>query len=134
MTPEPDYSTYTLQQLLAARQWSDADGPTDRKSWLEDEIRKRCAFFQDAAKHRGATSSGSATQYRPWGSIFGSAALGVSIGPMLVSQLLDTIGFIGEDHVLLWDVWALLTLPIAVIVFLIGGIKDVERVGKWFHR
>ena len=131
MTPEPDYSTYTLQQLLAARQWSDADGP---KSWLEDEIRKRCARFQDAAKYLGTTSSGSVTQYRPWGSIFGSAALGVSIGPMLVSQLLDTIGFIGEDHVLLWDVWALLTLPIAVIVFLIGGIKDVERVGKWFHR
>src|SRR5947207_14002501 len=75
MTPEPDYSTYTLQQLLAARQWPDADGPTDRKSWLEDEIRKRCAFFQDAAKHLGPTSSGSATQYRPWGSIFGSAAL-----------------------------------------------------------
>jgi len=131
MTPEPDYSTYTLQQLLAARQWSDAYGP---KSWLEDEIRKRCARFQDAAKYLGPTSSGSVTQYRPWGSIFGSAALGVSIGPMLVSQLLDTIGFIGEDHVLLWDVWALLTLPIAVIVFLIGGIKDVERVGKWFHR
>ena len=78
MTPEPDYSTYTLQQLLAARQWSDTDGPTDRKSWLEDEIRKRCARFQDAAKHLGPTSSGSATQYRPWGSIFGSAALGVS--------------------------------------------------------
>jgi hypothetical protein len=133
MTPEPDYSTYTLQQLLAARQWSDAAGPPDRKSWLEDEIRKRYARFQDAAKHLGPTSR-SATQYRPWGSIFGSAALAVCIGPMLVSQLLDTIGFIGEDHVLLWDVWALLTLPIAVIVFLIGGIKDVERVGKWFHR
>src|SRR5207247_11191079 len=101
MTPEPDYSTYTLQQLLAARQWPDADGPTDRKSWLEDEIRRRCAFFQDAAKHVGLTSSGSATQYRQWGSIFVSAGLGVSVGLMLGYQLLDTNGFIGEDHVLL---------------------------------
>src|SRR2546428_13707698 len=98
MTPEPDYSTYTLQQLLAARQWSDADG---FKSWFEDEIRKRCARFQDAAKYLEPTSNESVTQYKPWGSIFGSAALGVSIKPILVSQLLDTIGFINEDHILL---------------------------------
>jgi hypothetical protein len=30
-------------------------------------------------------------------------------------------------------VWAVLTLPFAVTVFLIGGIMDAERIVKWFN-
>jgi len=30
-------------------------------------------------------------------------------------------------------VWALLTLPVEVIVFMIGGMMDAERVVKWFN-
>jgi hypothetical protein len=30
-------------------------------------------------------------------------------------------------------VWALLTLPFAVMVVLIGGIMDAERIVKWLN-
>lgn len=129
ITPEPDYSSYTLPQLLDARRWFDARHYPDRENRLEEEIGKRCAHFRDAAE---SNSAGSDIRYKPYGLIFGAPILGFSIGPMVVGELLDTMGIINPDNDLLWGLWALLTLPIAVIVFIIGGVNDAERVVKWF--
>ena len=128
---EPDYSAYTLRQLLDARRWFDAELYPDREGWLEEEIQKRCAHFQGTAKHRRSGAPGSSNRYRPYGLIFGIPVFAVSIGPMLVFQLLDTMGLTNGDNALLWGLWALLTLPIAVITFLIGGMMDTERVVRW---
>jgi hypothetical protein len=40
---------------------------------------------------------------------------------------------VNGDHALLSGVWALLTLPFAVIVVMIGGITDAERIVKWLN-
>lgn len=129
ITPEPDYSSYTLPQLLEGRQWLDAGHYPDREKRLEEEIRKRCAHFREAAE---SNSAGSDTRYRPYGLILGARVLGLSIGPMVVGELLGATGIINGDNDLLWGLWALLTLPIAVIAFTIGCVNDAERVVKWF--
>ena len=127
MTAESDYSIYTLQQLLRARHWLDAN----RGRWLEDEIQKRCAHFQEPNKRKGSAATRSGSRYRPYGLMLGVFFLVVSSGPFLAVELLDSINIIAEvkgDKC----AWAVLTLPFAVMIFLIGGIMDAERVVKWF--
>jgi hypothetical protein len=62
--------------------------------------------------------------------------LAVSSGPFVGVEFLDTINVVTDvngDNAFLSGVWALLTLPFAVMVFMIGGIMDAERVVKWFN-
>ena len=130
MIAEADYSIYTLRQLLRAR--FDAN----RGRWLEEEIQKRCARFQAPTKRKESVAAGSGSWYRPYGLMLGVFFLVVSSGPFLVVEFLDTMNLITDvngDNALLSGAWALLTLPFAVMVFMIGGIMDAERVVKWFN-
>jgi len=132
MIAEADYSIYTLRQLLKARHWFDAN----RGRWLEEEIEKRCADFQEPTKRKGSVATGTGSRYRPYGLMLGIFFLVVSSGPFLAVEFLDAMNFIADvngDHALLSGVWALLTLPFAVLVVLIGGITDAERVVKWLN-
>jgi hypothetical protein len=67
--------------------------------------------------------------------MFGVFFLVISSGPFVAVEFLDTMNFITDvngDNALLSGVWAMLTLPFSVMVALIGGIMDAERVVKWF--
>jgi hypothetical protein len=60
----------------------------------------------------------------------------LSVGPFVAVKFLDMINVINDvngDKGSLSGVWALLTLPVEVIVFMIGGMMDAERVVKWFN-
>ena len=132
MTAEADYSSYTLKQLLNARYWFDAGHDTSGGRGLDQEIQKRCALFQ----RKGAVANGSSRRYRLYGLMFGVFFLAVSIGPFVAVEFLDMINVLADvngDNALLSGVWALFTLPFAVMVFLIGGIRDAERIAKWFN-
>jgi hypothetical protein len=138
MTAGADYSIYTLWQLLKARYEFDANGHPNHGRWLEEEIQKRCARFQAPTKRERSKSAtaGSGRRYRPYGLMLGVFFLAVSSGPFLVVEFLDTINAMTDvngDNALLSGVWAVLTLPFAVTVFLIGGIMDAERIVKWFN-
>ena len=131
MTAESDYSIYTLQQLLRARHWFDAN----RGRRLEDEIQKRCAHFQEPNKRKGSADTRSVSRYRPYGLMLGVFFLVLSSGPFLAVEFLDSMNIITDvngDNALLSGAWAVLTLPFAVMIFLIGGMMDAERVVKWF--
>jgi len=59
----------------------------------------------------------------------------VSSGPFLTVHFLDTMNLVTDvngDNALLSGAWAVLTLPFAVMIYMIGGIMDAERVVKWF--
>jgi hypothetical protein len=138
MTAEADYSMHTLWQLLKARHGFDADGYANSERWIEEEIQKRCARFQEPTKRKASQSAAnrSASRYRPYGLMLGVFFLVVSSGPFLAIGLLDAINVMTDvngDNALLSGVWAVLTLPFAVTVFLIGGIMDAERIVKWFN-
>jgi hypothetical protein len=136
MTTEVDYSIYTLWQLLKARYEFDANGHANRVRCLEEEIQKRCDHFQASSERKGLTATASRRRYRPYGFMLGVFFLVVSSGPFLTIQFLDTINAVTDvngDNALLSGVWAVLTLPFAVTVFLIGGIMDAERIVKWFN-
>jgi hypothetical protein len=131
-----DYSSYTLRQLLKARYWFDAARSPDRGELIEREIQNRCAHFQEPAKRKGSAATRKSKRYRPYGFMLGVFFLVVSSGPFLAVEFLDAINLITDvngDHALLSGVWALLTLPFAVIVVVIGGMMDAERVIKWFN-
>lgn len=133
---ETGYSIYTFQQLLKARYWFDANHYCNSERWLEEEIQKRCARFQEPTKRKGSVTAGSSSRYRPYGLMLGVFFLVISSGPFLAVEFLDTINVIRDvngDNSLLSGVWALFTLPFAVMVFMIGGIMDAERVVKWFN-
>jgi hypothetical protein len=130
-----DYSLYTLQQLLEARYWFNADRDPNRGRRLDEEIQKRCARFQAPTRRKGS-ATGTGNRYRPYGLMFGVFFLVVSSGPFIAVEFLDTMNIITDvngDNALLSGAWALLTLPFAVMVFMIGGIMDAERVVKWFR-
>ena len=132
-TTEPDYSHYTLQQLLIARYRRDAGYDEDAGDKnLEAEIQRRCARF-----HRtGALDTDLGSRYRLYGFMFGVLFLAVSSGPFLAVEFLDFINLLVDDNgdnTLLSGVWAVFTLPFAVVVFMVGGIMDAERIGKWFN-
>ena len=136
LTAEVDYSIYTFQRLLKERYWFDADHYPNGERWLEEEIQKRCARFQTPTRRKGSAATGSSSRYRPYGLMLGVFFLVVSSGPFLGVEFLDSMNFVTDvngDHALLSGVWALLTLPFAVMVFIIGGIMDAERIVKWLN-
>jgi hypothetical protein len=136
MVAEADCSIYTLRQLLKARYWFDTGRYPSRATWLEEEIQKRCARFQDPSKREGSAATNTGSRFRPYGLMLGVFFLVVSSGPFLAVEFLDAMNFIADingDNALLSGVWALLTLPFAVMVVLIGGITDAERVVKWLN-
>jgi hypothetical protein len=126
-----DYSHHTLQQLLKARRWLDARYSL-RGRRLEEEIQKRCA----PARREGSGAAASVSRYRPYGLMLGVFFLLVSSGPFVAIEFLDALNVVADvngDNAFLSGVWALLTLPFAVMVFMIGAIADAERVVKWFN-
>jgi hypothetical protein len=130
---EPDYSVYTLVELFRARYWIDIK--LARQSSLEDEIQKRCEHIRERINPKGA-AAGSTTPFRPYGLICGVVFLCFSIGPFVSVRFLNMINFIKDvngDKVSLSGLWALLMLPVVVIVSMIGGRMDAERVINWFH-
>ena len=127
---EPDYSIYTLSQLFKARYWIDTRGGS-----LEEEIEKRCTHIRERTNGKRSAAAGSSSRFRPDGLIFGGVFLFVSVGPFVGIKFLDTINVINDvdgDKAGLSGVWALLTLPVMVIVFLIGSMMDADRIIKWF--
>lgn len=136
MIAERDYSVYTLRQLLKERYWFDANRFPDRGKSIEREIQKRCDRFKESTKRKGSAATAPIKRYRPYGFILGVVFLVISSGPFLAVEFLDAINLLADthgDHALLSGVWAMLTLPFAVIVVMIGGIMDAERVVKWLN-
>jgi hypothetical protein len=136
MTAEVDYSIYTLWRLLKERYELDANGHTNQVRCLEEEIQKRCDHFQDSSKRKGSAATVSRRRFRPYGFMVGVFFLVVSSGPFFAVEFLNEMNFVTDvngDNALLSGVWAVLTLPFAVTVFLIGGIMDAERIVKWFN-
>ena len=134
MTIEADYSTYPLPQLFKARYWIDSSDPIRGRS-LEEEIRKRCAHIRERINGKPYAAAGS-SRFRSYGLTFGVVFLLLSIGPYVAVGFLDMINVLGDangDKGSLSGVWALLTLPVTVIVFMIGGRMDAERLVKWFN-
>jgi hypothetical protein len=128
MTREPNYSIYALRQLLQARHWIEVEPSLHGARGLEEEIHRRCAYSQEPTR----STRNREARYRPYGLLLGVAILALSIGPVLVFALLDIMDLMNPDDALLWSLWALLTLPFAVIAFLLGGIMDAERIVKRF--
>jgi hypothetical protein len=131
-----DYSVYTLRQLLKERYWIDTDRLPDGCGAIEREIAKRCERFKESTRRKGSAATAAIKRYRPYGFILGVAFLLISSGPFLAVEFLDAMHLIADthgDHALLSGVWALLTLPFAVMVVIIGGIMDAERVVKWLN-
>ena len=135
LTIAPDFSIYTLRQLFTERYWIDAKIDSARGRYLEREIHKRCAFIRERTNRNPSAAAEPGNRFRPYGFIFGVFCLACSIGPYVAAEFLDLINVFGEangDTLSLSGVWALLTLPLAVLGFLIGGIMDAARVVKWF--
>jgi hypothetical protein len=133
---EADYSAYSLQELFKSRYWFDADRERQGENRLEAEIRKRCAHIQERTSQRKPADDGSAHHYRPYGLIFGVVFIVLSGGPFVTVKFLEALGLITDvagDYALLTGLWAVLTLPFAAMIYLIGGIMDAERVVKWFN-
>jgi hypothetical protein len=60
----------------------------------------------------------------------------LSSGPFVTFKFLDAMGIMTDvagDYALLTGLWAVLTLPFAVMIYLIGAMVDAERVVKWFN-
>jgi hypothetical protein len=135
-TIDADFSMWTLRQLFKARYWVDAKSDPARGRDLEKEIRKRCGFIRERVNGTPSAAAESGTRFRPYGFIFGVVLLTCSIGPFAAIKFLDFILVIHDvhgDQSTLSGVWALLTLPFAVLTFMIGGIMDAGRVVKWFE-
>jgi hypothetical protein len=133
---ETDFSIYTLQQLLKARYWVDAESGSARGRCLEKEIHKRCAYIRRRFNRKTSRATGSGARFRPYGFIFGVISLSCSIGPFVAVKLLDVINVLHDatgDQLTVAGVWAILTLPFALPSFMIGGIMDAGRVVRWFH-
>lgn len=129
-TIESDYSTYSLSQLFKARYWIESEG-----SSLEEEIQMRCAHIRERIDGRRFAAAGSGDRFKPYGLRFGVTFLLFSVGPFVAVLFLDLINVVNDvsgDNGSLSGVWALLTLPVMVIVFLIGSMMDAERIVKWF--
>jgi hypothetical protein len=133
---EADYSVYPLHQLFKLRYWFDADRQPHGESRLEDEIRKRCAHIQERISQRKSAADGPAHRYRPYGLIFGVVFIVLSSGPFIAVKFLEAMGIMTDvngDYALLTGLWAVITLPFAAMIYLIGGMMDAERVVKWFN-
>ena len=131
---EADYSAYSLQELFKSRYWFDADRERHGESRLEAEIRKRCAHIQERTSARKSADDGTAHHYRPYGLIFGVVFIVLSSGPFVAVKFLESLSImtdINGDYALLTGLWAVITLPFAAMIYLIGGMMDAERVVKW---
>ena len=134
-TTQADFSIYSLRQLFTERYWVDAKSDSARGRYLEKEIQKRCAYIREQTNREPSAAAESATRFRPYGFIFGVVFLTCSIGPFVAVEFLDVIHVISHvngDPLSLSGVWALLTLPFAVLGIMIGGIRDAGRVVNWF--
>jgi hypothetical protein len=130
MIGEADYSAYALPRLFKARYRIDTRGRS-----LEEEIQKRCTIIRERTNGKRAVTAGS-RRFRPRGLMFGAASLFFCVGPFAAIKFLDTINVINDvngDIERLSGLWALLTLPFKVIVFMIGAMSDAEHVIKWFN-
>jgi hypothetical protein len=133
---EADYSLYTLLELFKARYWIDSHSDPNRGKSLEEEIQKRCTHIRKRTNGEPSAAAGSSSRFRPYGLIFGVVVLLFSVGPFVSIKFLEAISVISDvsgDKGSLSGVWALLTLPATVMVFMIGGMMDAERVVKWFN-
>jgi hypothetical protein len=133
---QADYSIYTLQQLFKLRYWFDPDRQRDGEGRLEEEIRKRCAHIRERTSQKESAATGSANHYRPYGLMFGVVFLVLSSGPFVAVKFLDAMSIMPDvagDYALLTGLWAVLTLPFAAMIYLIGAMMDAERVVKWFN-
>jgi hypothetical protein len=131
MMIETDYSIYTLSQLFKARYWMATRGRS-----LEDEIQKRCAHIRERTNGKPFAGAESSSRFRPYGFMLGTVFLLFSVGPFAAVKFLDMINVINDvsgDKAGLSGVWALLMLPVIVIVVMIGGLMDAERIVKWFN-
>ena len=131
---EPDYSGFTLVELFKARYWVDIK--LARESSLEDEIQKRCKHIQERTNDKAWAMAGSTAPFRPYGVRRGMIFLSLSIGPFVSIRFLNMINLISDvngDKVSLAGLWALLMLPVVVMVSMIGGRMDAERIINWFH-
>lgn len=136
MTVEVDYSIFSLGRLFKERHWIDTHSDPALSRSLEAEIQKRCAHIRERTNHAPSAAAGSSHRFRPYGFILGVVFLFLSVGPFAAVEFLDTINFIGDvngDKGSLSGMWALVTLPVAVPVFMIGGMWDAERVVKWLN-
>ena len=135
LTIEADFSIYTLGQLFTERYWVDAKSDSSRGRYLEKEIHKRCAYIREQTNRKPSAAAESGTRFRPYGFIFGVVFLSCSIGPFVAVEFLESINVIrgvNGDPLSLSGVWALLTLPFALLGIMIGGMRDAGRVVKWF--
>lgn len=133
-TPSFDYSTYTLVELFKERYWVDARTEPSRIRALEQEIEKRCAHIRERATQTrfGPTSI---IRFKPYGLISGVLVLLICTGPFVALEFLDLINLLSDAHADLLGlsgVWALLTLPLVIIAFVMGTVRDAERVVNWF--
>jgi hypothetical protein len=136
MTAGTDYSIYPLQQLLKARHWFDTARIPNRGRSVEEEIQKRCAPLQQTTSGKESSDRGSSSRYRPYGFMCGVFLLVASTGPFVGVEFLDAMNIVTDvngDNALLSGAWALLTLPFAIIVSILGAMMDAERVVKWFN-
>jgi hypothetical protein len=132
---QADYSIYTLQELFKLRYWFDADRQADGENRLEAEIRKRCAHIQEQTRQRESAADARAAGYTPYGLMFGVIFIVLSSGPFVAVKFLEAMSIMTDvagDYALLTGLWAVLTLPFAAMIYLIGGIMDAERVVRWF--
>jgi hypothetical protein len=127
---EPDYTGFTLIELFIARYWMDK---FSRESSLEYEIQKRCEHIQQQVN--GNTRVRKARAFKPYGLRVGVMLFCLTVGPFLISTSVNGIGLIKglDDMVTLSGVWALLTLPALVMISMIGGRIDAERIIKSFN-
>src|ERR1044071_4037525 len=127
---EPDYAGFTLIELFTARYCMDK---FSRESSLEYEIQKRCEHIRRQLNGNTRVSEGRA--FKPDGLRVGVMLFCLTVGPFLVSTFVNGINLIKglDDMVTLSGVWALLTLPALVMISMIGGRIDAERIIKCFN-
>ena len=130
-----DYSIYTLVELFKERYWVDANSDPNRSRSLEEEIQKRCAHIRERANPT-ASSATSSKRFRPYGFMYGIVFLFFCVGPFVTVSFLKLINVITDvdrDVIGLSGVWALITVPLLIVVFLLGAMRDAERVVQWFN-
>ena len=128
-----DYSIYTLVELFKERYWVDASCDPNRSRSLEEEIQRRCAHIRERAIQTPSANATSNRRFRPYGFIYGIVFLFFCVGPFVTVESINIISEVDGDIIGLSGVWALLTVPAAIVVFLLGGMTDAERVVKWFN-
>lgn len=126
-----DCSVYPLTQLLRARHKLLAEREHKRARLLEEEIQRRCAGLHRKSAAQAADGSGGA--YRLYGVMAGLVFLMLCSGPFIAVEFLSLIGVVPDasgDGAFLTGLWAVVTLPFAMCVYLIGAIVDAERIAR----